>query len=171
MKYEQKTKQELISEIKALLKKNKELEMLLSKGISSRDVCGNETILVVDDNKYMRKTIVKMLNRCGYHILDTDSPRKAVEIIKSLAETIPLVLLDVVMPEINGPEIAVEILKIQPDIRIIFMSGYAEDEIVHDEVFKIIQSQATFIKKPFNMEKINTVIRHQLKKNIKFKAG
>ena len=83
MKYEQKTKQELISEVKALQKKNKELEMLVSKGISSRDVCWYETILVVDDNKYTRKTIVKMLNRCGYHILDTDSPRKAVDIIKS----------------------------------------------------------------------------------------
>jgi len=155
MKDEDKTKEELISELKMLREKYTALKKSLK-----------ETILIVDDNKLTRTAIMKMLNKWGYTLLEADSSKKAIEIFKSHGETIHLVLSDVVMPEINGPEMVKKLLKMQPSIKVVFMSGYAGDAIVHDDVFKILQTHAAFIEKPFTFEEIGLIIKQQLDKKI-----
>lgn len=164
MQDEEKTRDELISELKALRKKYTELEQLFSKNQIVTEIGGTETILVVDDNEIMRKTLVKMLETLGYHILEADSSQKAIEIFTSHQGTVHLVLSDVVMPETNGPEMVKKLLKLQPQLKVVFMSGYAGDEIIDDDVFKILHSEKAFIEKPFIKEEIGLIIRQHLDK-------
>ncbi len=164
MKDEEKTRDELISELKTLRKKYTELKQLLSKRQNLNEIGGSETILIVDDNEYTRRTIVEMLKTLGYHLLEADSSQNAVEIFKSHQGTIHLVLSDVVMPLINGPEMAKKLLKLKPQLKIVFMSGYAGDEIINDDVFEILHSKEIFIEKPFIIEEIGLIVRQQLDK-------
>ncbi len=106
-----------------------------------------------------------MLEKCGYNLLEAGSSKKAIEIFNSHKGTIHLVISDIVIPETSGPEMVQELFKIQPDMKVIFMSGYAGDEIIHDEVFKILHSQYPFIEKPFTFEDITMAIRQQLDNN------
>jgi two-component system cell cycle sensor histidine kinase/response regulator CckA len=164
MKDEEKNKDELISELKTLRTKYTELEKLLSKSQNLNEIGDKETILVVDDNEYTRRTIVKMLKTFGYNLLEADSSQKAVEIFKSHQGTIHLVLSDVVMPVINGPEMIKKLLKLQPRLKVVFMSGYAGDEIINNDVLEILHSKETFIEKPFIIEEIGLIVRQQLDK-------
>ncbi len=166
MKDEEKTKKDLISELNALRKKHTELKELLSKNQNLQNFSGTETILVVDDNKHTRAIIVAMLEKYGYDLIEADSCQKAVEIFKSCGKPIHLVLSDVVMPEINGPEMVKKLLDMQLEMPVIFMSGYASDEIIHDDVFQIIHSHNPFIEKPFTFDEIGLIIRQQLDKKI-----
>lgn len=165
MQDEEKTRDELISELKTLRKKYTELKQILLKNQRLNEIGGTETILVVDDNEHTRRTLVKMLKTLGYHLLEAESSQKAVEIFKSHQDTIHLVLSDVVMPVINGPEMIKKLLKMQPDLKVVFMSGYAGDEIINDDVFKILHSKETFIEKPFIKEEIGLIVRQRLDKN------
>ncbi len=162
MKDEEKTKEELISEIQALRLKNRELSQELLNLRLARKKDDMETLLVVDDNEDTRNVIVRMLEESGYTLLDAHSSSRAIEIFKTHEDPIHLVLADVVMPDMNGPKMVSELMKIQPDIKVVFMSGYAEDEIVHDDVFNVLHSHSSFIKKPFNCEEIGLIVRQQL---------
>ncbi len=166
MKDEEKTKEELISELKVLRKKYTELKKLFSKDQKLRKAGGTETILVVDDNKDIRTVTVAMLKRYGYNLLEAGSSQKAIEIFKSHDGTIHLVLSDVVMPETNGPEMVKKLLDLQSEIKVVFMSGYAEDDIIQDDVFKIIHSDNPLIEKPFTFDEIGLIIRQQLDKKV-----
>jgi len=167
MKDEEKTKEELISELKTLRKKYTALKESLSRNKEPKDTGGTETILVVDDNTHTRKTIVAMLEKYGYTLLEADSYQNAVEIFKSYGKTIHLILADVVMPGINGPDMVKKLLELQSEIKVVFMSGYAEDEIIHDDVFKIIHSHRPFIAKPFTFKELGLMVRQQLDKTNK----
>jgi len=161
---EEKTKEELISDLNALRKKYTALEQSLSQNENFQEIGGTETILVVDDNEIMRNTLVLMLKTLGYHILEADSPQKAIDIFTSHQGTIHLVLSDIVMPEINGPEMVKKLLELQPRLKVVFMSGYAGDEVINDEVFKILHSKEAFIEKPFIKKDIGLIIRQHLDK-------
>jgi DNA-binding NtrC family response regulator len=166
MKDEEKNREELISELKALRKKYNELKAFLSNDHTFKEIGCTETILIVDDNEDTRKTLVKTLKTYGYNLLEADSSKKAIEIFKSHDGIIDLVLSDIVMPEINGPEMVRKLLDLKSEIKIVFMSGYAEDEIIHDEVFKVIHSKYPFIQKPFTFDEISLIVRQQLDKKI-----
>ncbi len=166
MKDEEKTKEELISELKVLRKKYTELKEFFSKDQKLIKIGGTETILVVDDNKDIRTATVKALKKYGYNLLEAGSSQQAIEIFKSHGGTIHLVLSDVVMPETNGPEMVKKLLDLQSEIKVVFMSGYAEDDIIQDDVFKIIHSDNPFIEKPFTFDEIGLIIRLQLDKKV-----
>jgi len=95
-------------------------------------------------------------------VIEAESPKKAIHTFEAHKESIDLVLADIVMPEGGGSKMVDKIVQLKPGIKTIFMSGYAEDEIVHDEVFKIQHSSAAFIKKPFSAREIGSIIRQQL---------
>jgi two-component system, cell cycle sensor histidine kinase and response regulator CckA len=166
MKDEEKTKEELISELKVLRKKYTELKKFFPKDQKLKKTGGTETILVVDDNKDIRTATVEMLKRYGYNLLEAGSSQKAIEIFKSHEGTIHLVLSDVVMPGTNGSEMVKKLLDLQSEIKVVFMSGYAEDDIIQDDVFKIIHSDNPFIEKPFTSDEIGLIIRQQLDKKV-----
>lgn len=121
-----------------------------------------QTILIVDDNDDTRDIVRDMVKELGFHTLTAASPGDALALFSRTPDRIDLIISDIVMPESDGPDMIREILEINPAAKVIFMSGYAEDEIVHDAVYKVQDTNAAFIKKPFVLEDIRSLIETQL---------
>ncbi len=137
----------------------------IEKRIKTLNLNKNEkTILIVDDNEDLREVLIEMIESLGYKTLTAESPLQALEIFTAENQVIDLILSDIVMPDGGGPELADKLMQLSPDIKMIFMSGFAEDEIVHDDVFKIQHSQAMFIKKPFTREEIGSLLLKQFER-------
>lgn len=151
MKDEHKSKEDLIAELESLRRENKQL----------RDDQTKKTILIVDDNDDTREIVTAIVEDLGYKTIEEADPQQAVNRFSLDPSAIDLVISDIVMPNGGGPEMIDTMVKIKPDIKVIFMSGYAEDEIVHDAVFKIQHSCAVFIKKPFTISEISPLIKNQ----------
>ncbi len=121
--------------------------------------CG-ETVLLVEDEHAVRRLARRILERAGYHVLEAESPSAALRHILNERETeIDLLLTDVVMPEMDGRELAERIEALRPGIPTIFMSGYTEDEVLRRGVATAV---ASFIQKPFTpaqlLEKVGASI-------------
>jgi two-component system, cell cycle sensor histidine kinase and response regulator CckA len=92
-----------------------------------------------------------MLLQLGYAVLAESSPRKALELARAHDGRIHLLVTDVVMPEMNGRELAGQMTALYPDIRLLFMSGYTANVIAHQGV---LEKGVQFIQKPFSMQQI-----------------
>jgi PAS domain S-box-containing protein len=120
---------------------------------------GRETILVVEDQVEVRNFAVAALKGYGYHALQAANAAEALRICELERERIHLVLTDVVMPQMGGRELAAKLLEMRPEIKVLYMSGYTDDAIVHRGV---IDEGASFIQKPFSPEELATKIREAL---------
>lgn len=122
-----------------------------------------ETILIVDDEPEVRSVAVDMLHGKGYKTLDTGDPMLALRIAKTEPGPIHLLLTDVVMPLMNGRELAEQLRAIRPAIRILYMSAYST-ETVEDYGIRIAPGEP-FVVKPFSMEylaaKVRTVLDYR----------
>jgi DNA-binding NtrC family response regulator len=87
---------------------------------------GGETILLVEDEDAVRVIVAEILRRQGYHVLEAASPGAACDVFDRRASEIDLLLTDIVMPGMNGPALAQRLIGQRPDLRVLFMSGYAE---------------------------------------------
>jgi PAS domain S-box-containing protein len=119
---------------------------------------GHEIIMVVEDEALHLKVVRQMLESYGYRVLAASSPVEALKLAKNHDE-IHLLLTDVVMPDMNGKELAEKITSLFPDIMCIFMSGYTDEIIVHQGV---LEEGLHFIQKPFSKEKLATKMREVL---------
>ncbi|MEK9725158.1 MAG: ATP-binding protein [Rhodospirillaceae bacterium] len=97
-------------------------------------MAGIEKVLVVEDDDKVREIVVRALSASGYRVLTAANGRAALEQVRSEAETIHLVLSDVVMPEMGGVALAQELTKISPHTRVLFMTGYIQDPVVAAEL-------------------------------------
>ena len=116
-----------------------------------------ETILVVDDTEEIRKMICQILLQHGYQVLEASNGLEALEITGSHRDPIHLVLTDVVMPRMNGPELAERLRHLNPRQRLLFMSGFADDALV-----RRIEKLAVFLPKPFTSHALTSKIREVL---------
>ena len=112
---------------------------------------GHETILLVEDEVGMLKIATEMLQSYGYTVLAADTPGKAIELAAQYAGNIDLLLTDVILPEMNGQDLARRILAMHPDMKQLFMSGYTADVIAHCGV---LNEGVNFIEKPFSLKDI-----------------
>jgi signal transduction histidine kinase/CheY-like chemotaxis protein/HAMP domain-containing protein len=112
---------------------------------------GTETILVVDDEPFIRRLILDTLQPLGYRLLEASSGKEALRISSETGEKIDLLLTDVVMPEMNGIELARTIRKSKPSIKVIFTSGYTDNTIFNDGMR---DEGMTFLQKPVTMKKL-----------------
>jgi len=117
---------------------------------------GKETILLVEDEPGILNMITKMLLRLGYNVLSANSPGIAMEIAKNQRDSIHLLITDVIMPEMNGRDLAENIVLLNPDLKYLFMSGYTADVIAHHGV---LDAHISFIQKPFSHEELAVKIR------------
>lgn len=117
---------------------------------------GNETILLVEDDTAILEMTTLMLESKGYTVLTASKPSDAIRTAGSHAGKIHLLISDVIMPEMNGRELARKILSICPDIRSLFMSGYTADVIAHRGV---LDQGLDFIQKPFSMTLLAARVR------------
>ena len=122
---------------------------------------GNHTILIVDDNPSIRELIVETLKPLGYHCLQAASGKEAIEIFHKYKGEVHLLLTDVVMPYMNGRELAETIKKEKPDIKVIFMSGYTENIIAHHGM---LEPGINYISKPITPAALSQKIRSVLHK-------
>ncbi|MCJ7495580.1 MAG: response regulator [Deltaproteobacteria bacterium] len=120
---------------------------------------GDETILVVEDDEKVRAVTVEVLMKYGYRVLDAPNGAKAMLICENHKGPIHLVLTDVVMPEMSGGELGGKLSLLYPEMKVIYMSGYMENEIVHTGV---LPEGVNFIQKPFTLEGLVTKIREVL---------
>lgn len=120
---------------------------------------GQGTILLTEDDELVREMTRSALELIGYDPLVAETPRQAIEICQQKGETIRLLLTDVVMPGMNGMELRERIREINPEIRVLFMSGYTSNVIVTHGVLK---KGVHFIQKPFSMEDLARRIQEVL---------
>jgi len=85
---------------------------------------GRETILVVEDDAGIRAVVASMLERAGYVVVPASTGREAVELAQATQPPVHLVLTDVVMPQMSGPELVEQLRLVRPDVKVLFMSGY-----------------------------------------------
>lgn len=120
---------------------------------------GTETILVVEDEDNVRGLISKLLDRRGYKVLEARNAGEALLLCERHKEKIHLLITDVVLPIMRGDELAGRLKNIRPDIKFLFISGYIERKIEHED---IDPSEINFIQKPFEIEPFISKIREIL---------
>ncbi len=120
---------------------------------------GSETILLVEDEDVVRGLARQILEQAGYRVLDASGGEEAIRLCKERREPIDLLLTDVVMPETSGKEIAQRLTKLRPATRVLFMSGYTDEAIVHHGV---LDSNVEFIQKPFTPVALARKVREVL---------
>jgi len=109
---------------------------------------GKETILLVEDDALLRELTAEALRAEGYAVIEAASGKEALVIATAFTEPIHLLVTDVVMPLMSGKELAQKMLKVQPDLRILFISGYAENAVMTQG---ILESGVLFLPKPFSV--------------------
>jgi two-component system, cell cycle sensor histidine kinase and response regulator CckA len=123
----------------------------------SQDILkGQETILVVDDEKIIADVTQGMLEQIGYHILTARSGQEAVQIYRANHDRIDLVIMDMIMPGMNGGEAYDLIKAMNPDVKVILSSGYSLNGMAKDIMARGVKA---FIQKPFRMEDLSRIIR------------
>jgi PAS domain S-box-containing protein len=120
---------------------------------------GQETILLVEDEPSILNMIKKMLIRLGYNVLSASSPGSAMDLAKNHRNLIHLLITDVIMPEMNGRDLAENIVLLNPDLKCLFMSGYTADIIADHGV---LDAHISFIQKPFSHEELAVKIREMM---------
>ena len=120
---------------------------------------GTETILVVEDQDQLRKIVVRVLQGRGYQALEAANPREALALSAGYAGPIHLLLTDVVMPGMTGPELACRLKPLRPSMEVIFMSGYSERALLDRQ---LMESTGTYLAKPFSPEALAIKVREVL---------
>lgn len=120
---------------------------------------GSETVLVVEDEPAILNLTRTMLERLGYTVLTATAPGEALRTAQDASRPIDLVVTDVVMPEMNGRDLAARVREHCPEVRTLFMSGYTANVIAHQGV---LDEGVRFIQKPFSGSELAREIRRAL---------
>ena len=116
---------------------------------------GSGTVLVVEDEGELRALATEVLGIAGYSVLSAASPNVALEIARQHAGPIHLLLTDVVMPEMSGRDLADRLVQARPGLKILYMSGYTDDAIVHHGV---LDPGTVLLQKPFTPDKLTRMV-------------
>ena len=119
-------------------------------------------ILLVEDEPMVREVTREVLEHAGYQVLESDGPRGALRLAVEHRGRIGLLLSDVVMPGMNGLDLARRILQIQPRLTTVFMSGYADNAVLHKTVRDPF---TTYIQKPFTIDVLLARVAEALAKS------
>lgn len=122
-------------------------------------VGGSETLLLVEDEDQVRQVATEILRRAGYHVLDVRGPGEALLVCEQHPAAIHLLLTDVVMPMMNGRQLAERVAARRPTTRVLFMSGHTGDAIAHRGM---LDSGAAFVQKPLTPEALARKVREVL---------
>lgn len=125
----------------------------------AQSIQGQVTILVVDDEPEIRKLVKAMLTQQGYRVLVTDTGDSALKILQKNDPPIDLLLTDVVAPGMSGPMLADQVARIQPNLRVLFMSGYDQSQVVQRYV---VERGFALLVKPFTMEQLQQKVAEVL---------
>ncbi len=116
-------------------------------------------ILLVEDEAMVREVTREVLLHAGYRVLESSNAREALELATAQAEQIDLLLTDVIMPEMNGADLAGQLQNMLPGLVTVFMSGYAESDVAR----KIHRTSGTHIQKPFTVQTLLSRVAEALR--------
>lgn len=119
----------------------------------------SETVLLVEDEEQLRRLAAMILEKCGYRVLSASGAEEALRVCAQHVGRIHLLLTDVIMPGINGRQLAEQAGAMRPDMRILYMSGYTDDVILHHGV---LDPGVSFIQKPLTSRTLETKVREVL---------
>ncbi|MCE5265682.1 MAG: PAS domain S-box protein [Deltaproteobacteria bacterium] len=134
-------------------------ELIGLEGVTKAVTAGRETVLVVEDEPALLELSKSVLERQGYRVLAAGTPGEAIRLAGEHAGEIHLLLTDVVMPEMDGRNLAKNMLSLYPNLKRLFMSGYTADVIAHRGV---LDEGASFIQKPFSIKELAAKVREAL---------
>ena len=126
----------------------------------AKDLTGTGTVLLVEDEEAVRRFAARALTRQGYNVLEAGSGTEALERLADANGEIDLVVSDIMMPEMDGPSLLKKLRGEHPDLKFIFISGYAEDALKNlDEGVEF-----SFLPKPFQLKELVTTVKETLQK-------
>ena len=121
---------------------------------------GNESILVVEDEEVVRRMIYRILSNIGYNVYEVKGPTQAISLMEKLKnKKIELLITDIVMPQMNGRKLAAKLLKQLDNLKVLYISGYTEDGILHQGILK---EDVSYLQKPFTPDVLAHKVREVL---------
>ena len=123
---------------------------------------GSETILVVEDDPTVRHMVAKVLRGYGYTVLSAPHAAAAAHLAELYPGVIQLLVTDVVMPRVSGPELALQLTAVRPELRVLYVTGYTEDAVAH---YGVLESGVTLLQKPLTPVVLARTIREILDRN------
>ena len=120
---------------------------------------GQETILLVEDETNLRRLARQYLETQGYKILEAEDGAAALQIVDGYAGAIDLLLTDIIMPGVNGRELAEHVTQLLPNVRVLYMSGYTENAVGHDGT---LDAGINLLQKPFSLPALKDRVREVL---------
>lgn len=127
-----------------------------NESVDLQELAGTETILLVEDEQEIRQLAQDVLHKLGYSVSTAESAEEAQEVAAGLGKPIDLLIADVVLPGKSGPRLAQELLAQHAGLRVLFISGYADDRLAAEEV---AAGQAAFLSKPFTTAQLARKVR------------
>jgi two-component system cell cycle sensor histidine kinase/response regulator CckA len=125
---------------------------------------GDETILLVEDETVVRQLVAEILETSGYAVLQAADGPSALELIRRHSDPIDLLLTDVVMPGMSGPEVAQAVTSMRPGTEVLYMSGYTDSAIGHHGV---LEPGIAFLQKPFSADDLTRKVRSLLNETVR----
>ncbi|BCG94871.1 cell cycle histidine kinase CckA [Mesorhizobium sp. 131-2-1] len=126
---------------------------------TAKDLSGSATVLLVEDEDAVRMGGMRALTSRGYTVHEASSGVEALEVFEALGGKVDIVVSDVVMPEMDGPTLLGELRRRQPDIKFVFVSGYAEDAFARNLP---ADAHFGFLPKPFSLKQLATIVKDVL---------
>jgi two-component system, cell cycle sensor histidine kinase and response regulator CckA len=135
------------------------LDLAPVKEVPAEQLAGWENVLVVEDDEALRSLIKRALEKYGYGVLEASHGREACVLVEQHQGEIQLMITDVVMPGMSGSKLADRLKPLQPDMKVLYMSGYTENAIVHHG---ILDKEINFLQKPFKIMNLLQKVRHAI---------
>ena len=123
-----------------------------------RDMTGSASVMLVEDEAPVRAFAARALKLRGYEVCEAETAEDAMEILADRDHRVDLLISDVVMPGMSGPAFATEARKLRPGLRLIFVSGYAEEDFRES----LTESDFLFLAKPFTLNQLTTKVKEAL---------
>ena len=120
---------------------------------------GTETILLVEDEEPLRNVVIELLTQIGYNVLSASNAKEAMHVAEACPQKIHLLITDVLMPEIDGPELAKNLCAARPDLKVIYISGYTDGSLAPEGV---LAPGTVLVNKPFSVRLLSAKMREVL---------
>ena len=120
---------------------------------------GPKTVLIVEDDMAVRKAVRFILHKCGYRVLEAGDDVEAMDVFQGHGSMVDLLLTDVLLPGLSGLELAGKLREEQPELKVLYVSGYSQRAVVDQEVS---HKGSDFLRKPFSLDELQIKVQEMM---------